>query len=70
MTGRRNNSVEPNLLARRPYRDDWPPTCTWCANEDEGYLGWQGEPNDQQSPYLACWGDPTRHQRPPLGVRP
>ena len=66
MPSRRNVKPEPNILVRAAYRDDWPPTCTRCANEDEGYPGWQGEPNDTQSPYLACWGDPARHQRTPV----
>ena len=56
----RNNSVEPNLLAHRPYRDTWPPTCPLGC-------GFVGEPNDAQSPWIACWGDPTRHQRTPVG---
>lgn len=38
---------------------DWPPTCTQC--------GWQGEPNEKQSPHIACHGDPGRHIRPPIG---
>jgi hypothetical protein len=33
---------------------------------DQGYPGWQGEPNDQQSPYLDCGGNPARHQRTPV----
>lgn len=60
MTGRRNVKPEPNLLVRAPYRDDWPPTCGQC--------GWRGEPNDRQSPYRACNGDPARHQRTPVGA--
>jgi hypothetical protein len=40
---------------QRPYSTTWPPECDQC--------GWRGEPNDQQSPYLACHGDPARHIR-------
>ena len=64
MSGRRNVKPEPNLLARRPYRDDWPPACPLGC-------GFTGEPNDQQTPYAACViggvKDSARHQRPPLG---
>jgi hypothetical protein len=59
---RRNVKPEPNLLVRAAYREDWPPTCAQCVVPGTG-VGWQGEPNDQQSPYIACHGDPARHQR-------
>lgn len=36
----------------------WPPVCGQC--------GFVGAPDDKQSPYLACHGDPARHQRKPL----
>ena len=62
---RRNVKPEPNLLAHRPYRDDWPPTCP-------AGCGFVGEPNDTQSPWIACTVggvvDPARHQRQPVGV--
>jgi hypothetical protein len=34
----------------------WPPTCGAC--------GAVGAPSGEFTPYVACGGDPGRHQRP------
>ena len=60
---RKQNKPEPNLLSRGAFRA-WPPTCGQC--------GFEGEPNGEQSPYIACTvdgvADPARHQRQPVGA--
>ena len=44
---------------QRPFSTTWPPReCAWC--------GWRGEPNDQQSPWLACGGVQANHIRKPI----
>ncbi len=58
---RRNVKPEPNILVRAPLRQNWPPACP-------AGCGFIGEPNDRQSPWIACYGDPARHQRPPVGT--
>lgn len=69
MSTRRNVKPEPNIMVRGAYRDGWPPICGHCIDPKTG-TGWQGEPNDRQSPWIACGGDHTRHQRTPVTVRP
>jgi len=44
-----------------PALKNWPPRCVVCA--------WQGAPDADQSPYLACGGDPARHQRTPTAPK-
>jgi hypothetical protein len=56
MTRRAPITTKPSL---RPFSLAWPPTCGQC--------GWDGEPNDRQSPYIACGGDPTKHIRAVIG---
>lgn len=58
MTARRAPIVTKPVFA--PARS-WPPTCPAC--------GWTGEPNAEQTPYVACGGKKARHQRQPTGVR-
>ncbi len=59
----------PELVTRGPIRTG-PPEC-WRCSETDGVPGFVGEADDRQSPYIACGGDPARHQRTPLtlGVR-
>ena len=53
---------KPENVSRGAYRG-WPPECMAC--------GFTGCPCQESSPYIACGGDPAKHQRTPLelGVR-
>jgi hypothetical protein len=62
VTTRRPRSKLDPVVPAIPAARAWPPTCERC--------GWQGEPDERQPPYLACGGDPARHQRTPVGAAP
>jgi hypothetical protein len=51
----------------RPATHQWPPACVArsSAGPDEG-CDFVGEPNGDQSPYLACGGDLKAHYRFPV----
>jgi hypothetical protein len=51
--------AEANFLVRGEYRG-YPPRCEQC--------GWVGVATQDASPYIACYGDPTRHQRTRVGA--
>jgi len=55
---RRQAPTAPRMLQGPP--GPWPPTCPSC--------GFRGEPGPDATPYVACGGDPTRHQRRPVGL--
>lgn len=50
----------------------WPPTCT-APTPDGGVCGWEGEPSEVASPYIACVlggvHDRGRHRRAKVGAR-
>lgn len=68
MTSKGAQTTDPKIT--RPFIASWPPGCRWC--------GFVGEPNDEQSPYLACvtaaeraagvGGDIRRHYRDPVAI--
>lgn len=68
MTGRRRAqpSVRP-VLSVLPRT--WPPGCVLRQCDPDAGCDFVGAPDDRQSPYLACGGNPARHQRPPVGAR-
>jgi len=55
---------------QRPFSTTWPPECPECVVRNEAGdvigPGWRGEPNDQQSPWLACGGVQANHIRKPI----
>lgn len=67
MTSHRNlrRHADPAILSRGPFRTDTP-ACYACGHDDQpGFVGFA---DDRQSPYIACGGDPTKHQRTPVGA--
>ena len=58
MTRRPPASIKPALTSPARAVPECPLRC--------GYAGW---PTAESSPYIACGGDPARHQRTPVGAR-
>ena len=64
MTTRRSVRKQPDITDIRGAYRAGIPECWRCGKD--GQPGFVGHPNDDQSPYLNCGGDPAKHQRQPV----
>lgn len=61
MAGSKKSVRKPTRVLPGPVREL--PRCSYAGVG----CGFVGEPNDQQSPYIACGGVPSAHYRPEVG---